>query len=206
MEDKKMNEKESLELIAQMIQNSKKNLQVGSGNIFLLWGYLSAITSLLIYALILWTGNYLWNILWAVIPAVGYPVMYWLQKNEDSHVSTYMDKLLVAIWKTVGVAGISIAFMSSIYFQRMELMIPLVLIICALGCSISGSILNDKWMYNGGGTSLSLGIVMLYHTINPPEINLNYIAFAVCFIVMFVIPGYRLNKGAKQNFKTCLKN
>ena len=36
MEDRTLNEKESLELITRMIQNSKKNLEVGSGNIFLL--------------------------------------------------------------------------------------------------------------------------------------------------------------------------
>ena len=35
MEDRTLNEKESLELITRMIQNSKKNLEVGSGNIFL---------------------------------------------------------------------------------------------------------------------------------------------------------------------------
>ena len=38
MEERKLNEKESLELIAQMIQNSKKNLQVGRGNQFILLG------------------------------------------------------------------------------------------------------------------------------------------------------------------------
>ncbi len=35
-----MTEKESLELITQMIQNSKKNLRLGNVNILLLWGYL----------------------------------------------------------------------------------------------------------------------------------------------------------------------
>lgn len=38
MEDKKLNEKESLELIAQMIQNTRRNLDEGSGNMFLVWG------------------------------------------------------------------------------------------------------------------------------------------------------------------------
>ena len=51
MEERKLNEKESLELIAQMIQNSKKNLQVGRGNQFILWGWLGAITSLAVMAM-----------------------------------------------------------------------------------------------------------------------------------------------------------
>ncbi len=39
MEDRKLNEKESLELITQMIRNTRRNLDAGSGNMFLLWGY-----------------------------------------------------------------------------------------------------------------------------------------------------------------------
>ena len=39
MEEKKLNEKESLELITQMIRQSRRNMVVGSGNRFLLYGY-----------------------------------------------------------------------------------------------------------------------------------------------------------------------
>lgn len=50
MEDKKLNEQESLALIAQMIQNSKKGLVVGSGNSFLFWGYLTlAVSNCILY-------------------------------------------------------------------------------------------------------------------------------------------------------------
>lgn len=38
MENKKLNEQESLALITQMIQNSKKGLVVGSGNMFSIFG------------------------------------------------------------------------------------------------------------------------------------------------------------------------
>ena len=36
MEDRKLNEKESWELITQMIQNTRRNLDAGGGNMFLL--------------------------------------------------------------------------------------------------------------------------------------------------------------------------
>ena len=35
MEEKKLSEKESLELISRMIQTTRENMQVGSGNQFL---------------------------------------------------------------------------------------------------------------------------------------------------------------------------
>ena len=43
MEEQKMNEKESLELIAQMIRVTKQSIGSGSGNKFLMYGYTAAI-------------------------------------------------------------------------------------------------------------------------------------------------------------------
>ena len=39
MEEKKITEQESLELIARMIESTKENLEVGRGNRFLYFGY-----------------------------------------------------------------------------------------------------------------------------------------------------------------------
>ena len=38
MEEKTLNEKESLEIITRMIQETKNKLEVGDGNMLLLWG------------------------------------------------------------------------------------------------------------------------------------------------------------------------
>lgn len=70
MEDKQLNGKESLELISRMIQNSRKNLRIGSGNVFLLWGYLCAVTSLAIYMLLTAVYSPAWNWLWLVMLVV----------------------------------------------------------------------------------------------------------------------------------------
>ncbi|WP_224203944.1 hypothetical protein [Bacteroides salyersiae] len=50
MEDKKLNEQESLELIARMIRNSKRNVRENAGGPALIWGYATVLTSLLVYA------------------------------------------------------------------------------------------------------------------------------------------------------------
>lgn len=50
MEDRKLNEKESLELITQMIRNTRWNLDAGSGNMFLLWGYVCVLLTLVVWA------------------------------------------------------------------------------------------------------------------------------------------------------------
>ena len=61
MEERKLNEKESLELIAQMIQNTKNRMETNCGMPFLLWGYTTVFTSLLVWLLVhthrIMTGN-----------------------------------------------------------------------------------------------------------------------------------------------------
>ena len=45
MEDRKLSEKESLDIITQMINSSKRNMKVGSGNVLLYWGYFTVLLS-----------------------------------------------------------------------------------------------------------------------------------------------------------------
>ena len=59
MEERKLNEKESLELIAQMIQNTKNRLETNCGMPFLFWGYTTLFVSLLVWFLVVTTGNLL---------------------------------------------------------------------------------------------------------------------------------------------------
>ena len=48
MEDRKLSEKESLDIITQMINSSKRNMKVGSGNVLLYWGYFTVLLSVVI--------------------------------------------------------------------------------------------------------------------------------------------------------------
>ena len=59
MDNKKLNEQESLELITQMIQNTKFKMVKNAGTPFLVWGYMTVVTSLLVWYLLKETGNYL---------------------------------------------------------------------------------------------------------------------------------------------------
>ena len=118
MEERKLNEKESLELIAQMIQNSKKNLQVGRGNQFILWGWLGAITSLAVMGMLMLTNNPMWNWLWFAIPVIGWPLMIWQLKKEEKPVVTFTDKVLKAVWMSIGGIGMTGLFLLAIYAKN----------------------------------------------------------------------------------------
>ena len=57
MDNKKLNEQESLELITQMIQNTKFKMVKNAGTPFLVWGYMTVVTSLLVWYLLKETGK-----------------------------------------------------------------------------------------------------------------------------------------------------
>ena len=118
MEEKTLNEKESLEIITRMIQETKNKLEVGDGNMLLLWGYVSVCTAILVYALLLWVQTPQVNWLWFLIPLIGYGVTQKQKRKEANvkpHSSSYVDKISAGIWKSVGIiaclfAAICMAF------------------------------------------------------------------------------------------------
>lgn len=204
MEEKNLNAKESLELIAQMIQNSKKNLEVGRGNQFLLWGWLGAIVSIAVVCMIAWSDNYSWNWLWFAIPGIGWPIMMWQLRNEKKRVLTYVDKAMKAIWISIGSIGMLTIFALAIYANNMRIILPGTLLMTAMGVVITARILSDKYMERCAGFALGLVIASSVRFVNGDFSSLwcfDYFVFSVCFIILLVLPGYHLNKEAKQSVK-----
>ncbi|TSA27523.1 MAG: hypothetical protein D4R67_05925 [Bacteroidetes bacterium] len=101
MEDT-FSEKESLDLIRQMIDTAKNNLQQGTGKVFLLWGYLVAGISLATTILLItlpgdnrYYAYYLWFLM-----AFGAPFHYLLIRKMERErlVMTYIDKMMRWVW------------------------------------------------------------------------------------------------------------
>ena len=57
MEDKVLTEKESLDLISQMIRNTRSRLEDNSGIPFLIWGYTTVIVAVIVWSLVTTSGN-----------------------------------------------------------------------------------------------------------------------------------------------------
>ena len=200
MEERKLNEKESLELIAQMIQNSKKNLQVGRGNQFILWGWLGAITSLVVMGMLMLTNNPMWNWLWFAIPIIGWPVMMWQMKKETKPVVTFTDKMLKSVWISIGGIGMTGLLLLAFYAKNMMLMLPGACILMAIGVFITGAIFDDRSLQIRTFSALLLIMMASCHIVfMKDDFYWYYITFSLGFIVMLVMPGYHLNKEAKKH-------
>ncbi|MDR0962963.1 MAG: hypothetical protein LBM62_10505 [Mediterranea sp.] len=210
MNEKQLNEQESLELITRMIQNTKKSMQLGSGNIFLLWGYVCTAVTLVVFAGVFITGNSRWSLGWWGIPLIGFPINLWLIKRQPKSVITYINKVITTVWRYVTLFGICITTCILLFSHHMELLIPLSLMLCSIGTMLTGALLTDRWMRHSGMISFCLSIVILTAMISWLSSNVDIRVYwsyfytyavptyALCFVFMMIIPGYRLNYKAKK--------
>ena len=117
MEERKLNEKESLELIAQMIQNTKNRLETNCGMPFLFWGYTTLYVSLLIWFLVVTTGNYYWQYLWFLLPIIAGTGTYLSTRNQQPGIKTHLDKVINYIWLVFGITGFLISMLAMFFWQ-----------------------------------------------------------------------------------------
>ncbi len=190
MENKQLNEKESLELIAQMIRNTQQRLEKGNGLPFLIWGYTSVIVSIAVWYFFSTTGNPQWNFLWLAIPVIGYPTMMFTLKKQKSFPTTYIDNVISYVWIAFGVAGLVVPI-STIFFPMPILFI--VVLLMGIGTAITGMIIKFKPIAIAGFAGIFLSFLCLI--VKGYEVIL---VFGAIFLIMMVIPGHILYWKGKE--------
>lgn len=206
MEDKKLNEKESLELISRMIQNTKKHMELGQGNSLLLWGYTMGGVCLLVYvALLLTDNNPLCHLTWWLIPVVGGGVAYYWGRKKKPSVKTYTDKMIDTVWGGIGFTFLATIAMMLVW-SGWELMIPLSLLYVSIGVYMMGNVLCDKWMSRLPAFGIMMSIVILCRLFRG-ELDWDYYlaSYILCSIIVLIIPGHIMNRQAKKEI-LCSKN
>lgn len=199
MEDKKLNEKESLELITQMIQNTRRNLDAGSGNMFLLWGYVGALVTIVILAGVYWTKNLAWMQGFWAIPVLGYPVSMFLERKRQKRAKAYSDTVLVEIWSMLGCLCMGLVIATT-FTMHYEFILPLCALIISLGSIITGIIVRYKTFCLFSVVGLTIGLYMVIAAmVNDAPTYLSLVCFAVVLVFAMIIPGYMLNSEAKKD-------
>jgi len=192
MEERKMNENESLELISQMIRNTQRRIDSHNGMPFLVWGYTSVIVSLAVWFMLKSSSNYLWNYLWFLIPVIGYPTMMVLLKKQSSGMRTMIDKFIGYVWLSIGIAAFIVSVSTFFYWQTPVLFIVLLLI--GSGTLITALLIQYKLLIFMGAISYVSAILCLMIR----DVNV-ILVFAATFLVMMVIPGHILFAKNRRN-------
>lgn len=208
MEEKKLTEKESLELISRMIRSTRENMEVGSGNQFLAWGYFSAILSVLLYLLVRYTANEVWACGWFAMFAF-WGVLKYVQRGHTKSLLTYTDKVVIQVWQVIGgLFVLTVLVMAALAFAYKKgdfsLMLPLALLYCGIGTSITGIVIKERWAAYSPLVAFVFAIYMLAsYAIGEAHILHWYLYFGLSFVFMMIVPGHIINRKAKQ---ICSKN
>lgn len=186
MEDKVLNEKESLELISRMIRNTQNNVKKGEGRPFLIWGYTTVITTILVWYMVSATANNNWYGIWLLLPVIGWLLTFLLCRDRTPGVKTYIDRIVNYIWIVCGTVGITVSLVS-IFDQQLSVLYIIVLLM-GIGTTLTGLVTRFKPIVVAGIVSLLLSFLCLF--IKGSD---QLLIFAAVFVAMMVIPGHILN-------------
>jgi len=192
MEAKNLNERESLELISQMIRSSRMKLEEGNGVPFLIWGYTTFFVSLLVFFLVNTTGDYHYHWFWFLIPVIGSIGMFISRKSNAKHALNFIDRVIGNIWMVIGIAALLISLCA---FNVRLPVLSIMLLLMGMGTSMTGLVIKFKPVIISGFIGMASCLVPFLM-----KGNEQIIVFGVIYLIMMVIPGHILNyKGKRQN-------
>lgn len=192
MEDKRINEKESIELISEMIQKTKVDATMRKDyDEFLFYGYTATAVSIITWLSIHFTSNEKFMFIWFAM-FIPYLWSSFFIKHPQQHVLTYLDSMLRNVWKVIGsMFGLTIIALTIIGYVLgtidFSLMMPLSIIYAGIGTSMTGLIIKEKWFIWSPLIGLLAAVYMLTNGICNNFWNL---LFGVSFLVFMVIPAH----------------
>lgn len=195
MEDKKISGQESLELIAQMIRETQDRTARYAAYPLLIWGYTTAIISVLIW--LLYRQTHLWqlNFLWFALPLIGMPLtLFFSRKDQNRGVINYIDRVTKHVWMVFGI----VAFLLSCCSFKLAIdILFMISLLMGMATTISGLVSKYKPLVFCGTAGIVLSFFMLFmHTTD------KLLVFAAIFVIMQVVPGHLLNQKMKQCSKS----
>lgn len=195
MEEKAINEQESLQIITKMIRNTQKRMVKNEGNTFLIWGYTTLAVTIAVGLAIHFSGNWRWNYLWFAIPVIGAPLNAIFRHNTPKGVRTYIDTVIKYVWIVLGIACFFASVLSIVsgLYKNILFIVPLII---GSGSAITGMVVKFTPATVGGFLGIALGALTLFF----PQYSL--ITFAMIFVIMMIIPGHILNSKSRKMNKT----
>lgn len=203
MEERKMNEAESLELITSMINDSRARMGRDFGTPFLIWGYTTVLVSIIQALIVAFVDDfmpYLW--LWGAIPLIGWPLMLCLNRQERGAVN-YIDRCVGAVWTGIGIASVFIPFYCGFGIS----VFSTVVVLMGVGTYVTAVVIKDKVVKRIGVVAIISPVAFAIaefayvhsHTVQDVAYYgglylTECIIFAVIIFMLLVVPGHILNR------------
>jgi len=192
----------SLRLIAETIERSRRTIAKNSGKPMIFWGILVIVTALVICLLWSRTGNPIWNLLWFAMSAIGGIGTSFLTRDREKVPVSEISRILGKIWMWFGIFAtgfyllIWVAYLLMMWFEMpidlhvdLTLLIGLMLGLCG---AISGTVMNLRSVSVSSVVATALAVLMCLMI--PSDSALRILAFVVLGFFALVVPGIILQK------------
>ena len=188
--EKKLTAQESIEIIQQMISNTKTSLSDNS-YYFLMWGWLSIAASIGNIVLLKTSiGNYSYNI-WFLLPLLGIPLSIYHKKRNPDKTETYLGFFIQMLWTGVGITSmVMFALMFFVYFP----ILLMFLLLLGTTIFITGAIMKYKPLIIGA-ILFWIGAICCAFLKNSSE---QLIIYAISIFFGYIVPGYMLKSQYKK--------
>jgi hypothetical protein len=184
-ESETLTAKESLDLIATMIETAKGNVQ-RNNFYYILWGWVTVIANLGMYALQQAGYQHFYAIWLITIPAWIITFFRMRADSREERVVTHFDRIIGALWISYGVT----IFLLVAFGYKMNFQInPAVLIVSAVPTMVSGITLNFRPLIAG-----SVSLWLLGATCYLVDFDVQPLIGAAAITSGFLIPGYMLKR------------
>lgn len=190
-----------LDIIARTRSEVISHRELTGENLFLAWGYPTALVLLIEFAaLLLWNEDWC-NWLWAGIPLVGTPLMIYFM-NEDyerTRRRTLEENVILMMWIFIGFAccggGFAMGF-ASVFQQTFFAYLSL---LCGMGCFMTGIILHFRPKTICGIIASLLSAIPLFFQDDLWPWQL--LVTAVIVTIALIIPGHLFKNYVKNYYE-----
>ncbi|MGI6222040.1 MAG: hypothetical protein ACOYJG_00350 [Prevotella sp.] len=207
-ENSNMTAERSLEIISQMVENTRQRVEVNGWKPMLYWGLVTITLALVV--------GYLWqntkmgpaaNLLW-ILESVGAIYPLFNRSKQPAQPTTYLSKSIGTIWKWLGIIcgllaiiwsclGTLHAYLPPLPWVNNHFIIPIVgivVMLMGLGSTITGSLLKIRSIMACGVITAVLGGTLGLIIIGPQQM----LFLALCIFVALVIPALIIRKNDKS--------
>lgn len=185
---------ESLALIESMI-NKAQNKYSENGTLYLLWGWIVFICSILHYGLLTFTqlgksASLVWLL---TLFAMAYQIYYISKKQRKATVKNYTDEIIGYVWMVFGICMGLVSFIIS-QLGTWQLLYAFILLFYGMPTFLTGAIMRFKPLKIGGLICWALAVCSVF--VQSREIILLLIP---AVLGAWIIPGYLLRAKFKNS-------
>lgn len=200
--ERDFNHEKSLSLINEMISQARNNVKMEGTYSMIYWGYVTAAIAVVNCVLLhtLSNPNQSFWIWFLMFPAgLG---SYFIERraNRKALVKTHIDKIGSMVWYGFLISFVVFELVIHGAGFRLEnsqifiLSTPILMIMVGMGQFVSACIYRHKMWYAIAALTWTGAIACAFL-----DVDMQFIIFAACMIIGFVVPGHILNHQAKKS-------